>query len=387
MDVEGKLKIAMLGHKRMPSREGGIEIVVEELSTRMVQLGHEVTCFNRRGHHISGKEFDSKIPDEYKGVKLESVFTVDRKGLSAVTSGIAGTIRAALGDYGIIHFHSEGFCAMLWLPKLLGKRCVATIHGIDWKREKWKNSLGSKYIRFGERMAVRYADEIIVLSRGIQRYFSDTYGRDTKYIPNGISKPGLREAELIRTRFGLEKDGYILFVGRIVPEKGIHYLLDAFRQLDTDKKLVIAGGVSDTDEYLKALKAKAEDNDRILFIGFVSGQILEELYSNAYIYVLPSDLEGMPLSLLEALSYGNCCVTSDIPECAEVAGHKAVIFRKGNTGDLTEKLRSLCEDEGMVRSYKSKAAEFLFQQYNWDDVVSKTLALYKGADIALHSGE
>ena len=171
---------------------------------------------------------------------------------------------------------------------------------------------------------MKYADEIIVLSKGAQKYFMETYGRETHFIPNGVNRPEVREAKLITDHFGLEKDSYILFLGRLVPEKGIRYLVEAFKNVKTDKKLVIAGGSSDTDSFMEELKELAKGDDRILFTGFVQGAMLDELYSNAYVYTLPSDLEGMPLSLLEAMSYGNCCLVSDIPECAEVVEDKEV---------------------------------------------------------------
>lgn len=374
--MKDKLNIAMLGHKRIPSREGGIEIVVEELSTRMVKLGHQVTCFNRKGHHVSGSEFDGSQLSEYKGVKLKSVWTLDKKGLAAMTSSLSAAIKAAFGKYDVVHFHAEGPCAMLWLPKLFGKRCIATIHGIDWQRAKW-GGFASKYIKFGEKVASKYADEIIVLSEGVQRYFTDTYNRKTVFIPNGVNRPVIREPKLIKENFGLEKDSYILFLGRLVPEKGISYLIEAFKQINTNKKLVIAGGSSDTDEFLQNLKKLAKDDERTIFTGFVQGQLLEELYSNAYVYVLPSDLEGMPLSLLEAMSYGNCCVVSDISECAEVVENKAIVFQKSNVEQLKEKLQDLCDNPKRVQSYKKSASDFICQKYNWDDVVDKTVALYQ----------
>lgn len=374
--MRDKLNIAMLGHKRIPSREGGIEIVVEELSTRMVKLGHRVTCFNRKGHHVSGSELDVNQLSEYKGVKLKPVWTLDKKGLAAMTSSLSAAIKAAFGKYDVVHFHAEGPCAMLWIPKLFGKRCIATIHGIDWQRAKW-GGFASKYIKFGEKVAAKYADEIIVLSEGVQKYFMDTYNRKTVFIPNGVNRPVIREPKLIKEKLGLDKDSYILFLGRLVPEKGISYLIEAFKQIETDKKLVIAGGSSDTDDFLQYLKKIAKDDKRISFTGFVQGQLLEELYSNAYVYALPSDLEGMPLSLLEAMSYGNCCVVSDIAECAEVVEDKAVVFQKSNVDQLKEKLQGLCDYPEKVQSYKNSASNFICQKYNWDDVVDKTVALYQ----------
>lgn len=372
-----KLRSCMFGHKRIPSREGGIEVVVEELSTRMVKLGHQVTCYNRGGHHVSGKEFDGERLHEYKGVKLKTVPTINRKGLTAVSSSFFAALAAAFGRYDVVHIHAEGPAAMCWIPKLFGKRVVVTIHGLDWQREKWKNGFGSKYIHLGEKMAVKFADEIIVLSKGVQEYFQKTYGRKTLFIPNGVNRPVLRKADLIKNKFGIDKDGYVLFLGRIVPEKGLRYLIEAYKELHTDKKLVIAGGSSDTDDFMQEIQTLATGDDRIIFTGFVAGQALEELYSNAYLYLLPSDLEGMPLSLLEAMSYGNCCVVSDIAECSEVVKDKAVTFQKSNVQDLKEKLQRLCDDPATVQKYKNEAADFICSKYNWDEITQKTLEVYE----------
>lgn len=375
MRDKSSLKIAMLGHKRVPSREGGIEVVVEELSTRMAALGHEVICYNRSGHHVSGKEFDLENVKEYKGVILKKTLTINAKGLAAMSSSFFAAVRAALGKFDVVHFHAEGPCAMLWIPKMFGKRCIATIHGLDHQRAKW-GRFASWYIMRGEKCAVKCADEIIVLSKNVQDYFKNTYDRATVFIPNGVSRPGCHEPEIIK-KYGLDKDNYILYLGRLVPEKGEHYLIEAFKNIKTDKKLVIAGGASDTGTYADDLKRLASGDDRIIFTGFVQGQELVELYSNAYIYSLPSDLEGMPLSLLEAMSYGNCCLTSDIEECASVVLDKAVTFKKSNVSDLQEKLQMLCDDEVLVKWYKSEAAEYILEKYNWDKVVEKTIGLYK----------
>lgn len=375
--MNDKLNIAMLGHKRIPSREGGIEIVVEELCTRMVKAGHSVTCYNRSGHHVSGKEFDVKTGKEYKGIYLKSVPTIERKGLAAATSSLFAALFSASGKYDVVHFHAEGPAAFCWLPKLFGKRVVVTVHGLDHQRAKWAHGFGSKYILFGEKMAVKHADEIIVLSKGVQRYFNDTYSRKTVFLPNGVNRPENKEAKLITEKFGLKKDSYILYLGRIVPEKGEHYLIEAFQRVKTDKKLVIAGGASDTDGYMEKLKALAGKDERIIFTGFVQGQMLEELYSNAYVYVLPSDLEGMPLSLLEAMSYSNCCLTSDIAECAEVVEDKALVFRKADVEDLKLKLQYVCDNTEEVQKLKDLATDYICGKYNWDDVVDRTLELYR----------
>lgn len=365
----------MFGQKRL-SREGGIEIVVKELCTRMAKNGYTVTCYNRSGHHVSGAEYDKKT--EYEGINQKCVPTIEKKGLAAVSSSFFAALYSAFGKYNVVHIHAEGPAFFSWLPKLLGKRVIVTVHGLDWQREKWKSGFGSKFIKQGEKNAVKYADEIIVLSKGVHDYFRNQYGRETRFIPNGVNRPEIRKAELITDKFGLTKDSYILFLGRLVPEKGIRYLIEAFKNVKTEKKLVIAGGSSDTDSFMKELKELAKDDKRIIFTGFVQGQMLEELYSNAYIYTLPSDLEGMPLSLLEAMSYGNCCLVSDIQECTEVVEDKALIFKKSNVQDLQNKLQEACDRTEKVMELKQQAADYICKKYNWDDVVEETLKLYKG---------
>lgn len=371
-----KLRIAMFGQKRL-SREGGIEIVVKELATRMVQNGYEVTCYNRSGHHVSGNEFDYTHEKVYLGIKQKFVPTIEKKGLAAVSASFVAALCCAFGRYDVVHIHAEGPAFFCWIPKLFGKKVIVTVHGIDWQREKWKSGFGSKFIRQGEKNAVKYADEIIVLSKGVQTYFEDTYGRKTRFIPNGVTRPEIRYAEIITEKYGLVKDSYILFLGRLVPEKGIRYLIEAFKNVKTDKRLVIAGGSSDTDEFATELKELARGDGRILFTGFVQGQELEELYSNAYIYTLPSDLEGMPLSLLEAMSYGNCCLVSDIDECTEVAEDKALIFKKSDVNDLKETLQEACVRPETVETLKRQTADFICNKYNWDEIVQKTLELYR----------
>ena len=373
--MKDKITVSMFGQKRL-SREGGIEIVVKELCTRMAQDGHKITCYNRSGHHVSGAEFDKK--NEYEGICQKSVPTIEKKGLAAVSSSFFAALYSAFGKYDVVHIHAEGPAFFSWLPKIFGKRVVVTIHGIDWKREKWKSGFGSKFIRQGEKNAVKYADEMIVLSKGVQDYFKDMYGRNTRFIPNGVNRPEVRKADLITDKFGLTKDSYILFLGRLVPEKGIRYLIEAFKNVKTNKKLVIAGGSSDTDSFTEELKELAKDDNRIIFTGFVQGQILDELYSNTYIYTLPSDLEGMPLSLLEAMSYGNCCLVSDIPECAEVVEDKALIFKKSDVKSLREKMQDACDHPEKVAKMKKQSADFICEKYNWDDVVEKTIELYRG---------
>ena len=366
------MRIAMLGHKTVPSRSGGVEVAVGALAQKMTDKGHTVICYNRTLRSTDAETGANS------GFRTKNVLTLAKNGLSAVSASFSAALCAAVGRYDIVHFHAEGPCAMMWITKLFGKKCIATIHGLDHKRAKW-GRFASSYIKFGEKCAVRLADEIIVLSRNAQIYFSETYGRSTAYIPNGAEKPEKQEAREIKERFGLTKDGYILFLGRIVPEKGIKNLIEAFKNLDTDKKLVLAGGSDGSEKFAAEMKQAAKDDERIIFTGFVSGRTLQELYSSAYIYVLPSDVEGMPITLLEALSYGNLCLTSDIPECTEVTGEFGVTFKQGDADDLMEKLGFLCASPETVSEMKKKIETMPLGEYEWDKITDSTLALYERA--------
>ena len=273
----------MLGHKRIPSREGGVEIVVEELATRLVNKGYEVDVYNRKGNNVSDNNIKTKKIKEYKGVNIKTVFTINKKGIDALIYSFLASIRVALGKYDCIHYHAEGSCAMIWIPHFMKKRTVVTIHGLDWQRAKW-GGFATKYIKFGEKCAAKYADEIIVLSKNVQKYFKDTYNRDTVFIENGVNKPVLKSADIITEKYGLNGDDYILYLARIVPEKRLDLLIEAFRKTNTNKKLVIAGGASHTNDFMQKIEELAKQDERIIMTGFVQGEELEELFSNAYLY-------------------------------------------------------------------------------------------------------
>ena len=376
------MRIAMIGHKRIPSREGGVEVVVDELSVRMAAMGHRVDAYNRFGHHVSGKKYDQEYGWKgrkfYKGVRVYIVPTFRRSSLNAIVYTFFATIMALFHHYDVIHYHAEGPCAMLWLPHFLKRKVVVTIHGLDWQRAKWGN-FASFVIKFGEKMAARYADDVIVLSDNVKEYFLKTYNRKVTYIPNGINRPGQQGQTVIREKYGLQKDGYFLFLARIVPEKGLHYLIEAFSGLQTDKKLVIAGGSSQAYGYMEKIHKMAAQDDRILMTDFVQGQVLEELYANAYAFVLPSDVEGMALTLLEAMSYGDCCLVSDIRENTEVVEDKALTFKRGDVKDLRRQLVWLLEHPDEVRRMGEESVDYICGKYDWDDVTKRTLSVYEKA--------
>ena len=374
--MDCKMKIGIIGHKRIPSNEGGIEKGVEQHAVRMVARGHQVTAYNRGGHNVFGKEYDKKRRKIYKGVKIVTIPTTQGAACVPIYSFLA-TIHAAIVRYDCVSYRASGSCAMIPLAKLLGLRTVASLHGIDSQRDKW-NGFASKYLEFGEKMAATKADVCLVLSKNMKEYIDKKYNAHSVLFANGIDKPQIRIPDLIKEKFGLEKDDYILSLGRIVPEKGIHYLISAFKKCSTDKKLVIAGGAEANTEYYNHLLELATNDKRIVFTGYVYGQTIGELYSNAYIFALPSNLEGMANALLEAMSYGNCCLVSDIPENTEVVGQYAVWFKKSNIEELQLKMQHLLDHPEIVNDYKIKAAPYILERYNWDRVVDQMLEVYSG---------
>lgn len=390
------MKITMLGHKRIPSREGGVEIVVEELAVRMAKQGHKVTVYNRKGKHVSGIREEQPNNEKtfvHQGVRVKSVWTLPNKSLNAIVYSFFATLKAMCSTADVIHFHAEGPCAMIPLAKLSRKRCVATIHGLDWQRAKW-GGFATKFLLFGEKMAAKYADEVIVLSQGVKQYFEDTYQRKTIMIPNGISCPQAKEAEVIKEKYALQKDGYLLFLARLVPEKAVHTLIEAYEKSDVKLPLVIAGGSSHSSEYEAQIKKMAEKfnakssseteecyDRRIIMTGFVQGRELEELYSNCALYILPSEIEGMPLSLLEAMSYGCLCLTSDIKENTDITGACGFCFKVADVDALTSALNDIVSNIRDLRNSEQycpkRIQSYVLEKYNWDDVVKRTLDCYE----------
>lgn len=371
------MKVAMIGHKRIPSREGGVEVVVEQLSTMLAKKGHVVDVYNRKGKNVQDENVDinyEKIK-EYRGLNIITIPTINKKGIDALLYSFFATVRAIFGKYDVIHYHAEGPAVMLWLPHILGIKTVVTIHGLDWKSAKW-GTFATKYLKLGEKVAAKYADEVIVLSKGIQKYFKEKYNRDTNFIPNGIIKPKVKEVDIINKKWELEKNNYILFLGRIVPGKGLEYLIEAFKKINTDKKLVIAGGSSHTNNYLKQIREITKDDNRIIMTGFVQGQELEELYSNCYIYCLPSETEGMSMSLLEAMSYGCRCLVSNIEENTQVIGIYGKTFESRNVNDLQEKIEELINDK--QEKLDSKViSEYVLNKFSLENTIKNTEKVLK----------
>ena len=369
------MRLAMIGHKDFPSRSGGVEVVVLELSTRLARLGHSVTVYNR-----GRRAGDNR--GSFQGVTYVRTATSRRQSLNALLYSITATLRAIPQKYDLIHYHALGPSVMLLLARLRGIPTVATVHGLDWQRAKW-NRLGAAYLKLGERIIARYADEVIVLSQDVQDYFWKTYGRRTNLIANAVTPIEAAPCREIRRQFGLERHGYVLYLARIVPEKGLHHLIRAFRRCGGTCRLAIAGEVPE-NEYGREIRSLAAGCDRIVFTGFAQGEVLRELYSNCALYVLPSQVEGMALTLLEAMSAGARCLTSDIPENTEVLEDFGTFFASGDEESLYCALSSLLAQPG-ENPRAEEQRQLIRQQYSYDTMVEKTLAVYEKARKRRHT--
>lgn len=359
------MNIAMIGHKRIPGREGGVEVVVEELAVRMAAIGHTVTAYNRHGkNHAKQKEFNK--------VTIKNAPTINHKKLDAIVYSFLASVHACFCKYDVIHYHAIGPSSMLIIPHLFGKKTVVTVHGLNYKTPKWKG-FGAKYLMFSEKIVAKYADEIIVLSEEQKKYFKEKYNRDTYFIPNGVTIRDIKNASMIKDNWNLEKDSYFLFLSRLVPGKGLEYIIEAFKKVETDKKLVISGEGVFVDDYLDTIHSMCDGDNRILFTGYVEGQLLDELYSNAYAFVFPSEAEGMPMCLLEALSYNCRCIVSDIPENIEVLKQYGYSFESKNSEDLKNKIELLLKEQKEFLDSR----EYIKTNYNWDNVVESTLEVYR----------
>ena len=363
------MKIAMIGQKGIPSRAGGIEIHVEEIGKRLVQYGCEVEVYCRKGY--------CNIEEEnFLGIKIKHAPFIHTKHLDAITHTFFSTMKALFSRVDIFHYHALGPSTLALIPRLFGKKVVCTVHGLDWQRGKWGGAATS-FLKFGEYASAKFPHATINVSSNLVKYYKEKYNISTTYIPNGIERQVIIEPNIILKKYSLRKDDYILFLARLVPEKGAHYLIEAYKSLNTNKKLVVAGGTSHSDKYVKELYDLAEDNNNIIFTGFVKGKELAELYSNAYVYVLPSDIEGLPISLLEAMSYGNCCLVSDIPENTSVIESFGYSFIRGDVNDLSNVLSKLIEKKEDVERIKSNVQEYVLLNYSWEEIANSTLNFYK----------
>ena len=361
------MKIAYIMLKGLPLG-GGVEKYTEEIGARLVERGHEVVVYTQRN-------FGTR-DGYYRGMKIKTVPTLNMRGFDKLLATLYASIMQAFEpNVDIVHFHGLGSAYAGLFPRLMKRRVVMQGHGIEWMRSRWSPAV-RLLLKCMEKIAMRFTEGLTVVSKVQQDYLKETYGRESIVIRNGVNLP----CELSPSRIsglGLEGQKYILFAARLVEEKGAHYLIDAFRAIETDMKLVIAGDAKHEEVYKGKLKKLAGDDPRILFPGFVHGELLSELFSNAYLFVLPSDLEGLPIALLEAMSYGNCCLVSDIQENLEALEGNGFTFRQGNVESLREELRRLILSPEIVAEIRPKAKDYVLAEYTWDKVCDRVENFYR----------
>ena len=360
------MKIAMIGHKDFPCRSGGVEVVVYELATRLAQRGEDVTVYNR-GKQKGHNKYDAL------GVHVVRSFTLKKQSVNAMIYSFTATIHALFRHYDVIHYHAIGPSVPLVLAHLFGKRTVATVHGLKWRVDKW-GSFASRYLKLGEKVLARYADEVVTLSEEMHQYFLDTYGRDTALVKNAISIIPPTDDHLLREAYGLEKGSYILYIGRLSPEKGPQDLIAAYKRAGVSQKLVIAGEMPDND-FGRELTALIDGDENIVLPGFVSGDIMHALYSSCALYVLPSHTEGLSLSLLEALSIGARCLVSDIPENTVVTDIYGAAFKPEDTDDLARALERECTQE-YPDAMRQQQIQYIHTNFEYDVMLDRYEEVY-----------
>lgn len=361
------MKIAFIGSRGFPGIMGGVEKMLEQVCPRLAARGHRITIY------CSPKVTTGERV--YRGVILKRMPAINTKHLETISRVFLAGCDALFRDEDVVHYHSIGPALLSWMTRLKTKT-VVTVHGLDWQRAKW-NRFAKTLLRFGEMSAVIFPHRTIVVSRPLLKHYWEAFGKKVTYIPNGVTIEAPIPPYEISKKWGLMGKDYFLFVSRLVPEKGCHTLIDAFKNVGTDKKLVIAGASWHSDRYVEELKELAKGHPEIIFTGWAEGRLLQELFSNAYAYCLPSEIEGLSLSLLEAMSYGACPLVSDIPENTDVVGGAAARFHVRDVKDLAEALRALTADPLEAARLGQAAKMVVANEYDWDRVADAHEQFYR----------
>ena len=360
------MRIAFIAVKGIPIG-GGVEKVTEEIGSRMAAKGHNVIVYSSRDYGTTDCS--------YKGMEIRTVPSVNSKSFHKLSICYHATRDVMTRrDADIVHVHAVGPSVFSIFPRMVGIPTVVQTHGVEWQRDKW-GFIGRTFFKLADYSVVYFPNRATSVSKVQRDYFKEKFGREVLYIPNGVS-PVERRSPAWLLEQGIVPNRYILFAARLVEEKGAHFLIEAFKKLKTDVQLVIAGDAAHAERYKTMLRMLAGDDPRIRFVGFVTGAPMEELFSNAYIFCLPSTLEGLPVALLEAMNYGNCCVASDIPENIEVLEDHGYLFRNRDPADLRRVLSELIEDPEKVALKKESAKKHVERTYSWDRVADEMEALY-----------
>lgn len=362
------MKIAMIGQKGIPSIHGGIETHVEELSTRLANRGHQVTVYCR-------KNYTPPI-GEFRGVRIIRFPSVKTKHLDTITYCFIATFDSLFRDFDVVHFHALGPSIFSFLPRLKGCKTIVTVHALDWRQKKW-GAIARQYLKACEITSCYFPNHTIAVSRRLKDYLEKRFDRKVVYLPSGIREPERGDGSFLE-EMGLKKKGYILFVGRLIPDKGVHLLIDAHQTLKLEIPLVIVGEGFFTDDYVRKLKGMASRG--VIWTGFLHGKRLWELYENALLFVLPSNVEGLSISILEAMNTGTPVLASDIEENLEIinaeGGPYGFTFKNNDTTSLKKVLSELLSDVRRLEDMSARAKEFVAREYSWDSIISKLESLY-----------
>jgi glycosyltransferase involved in cell wall biosynthesis/peptidoglycan/xylan/chitin deacetylase (PgdA/CDA1 family) len=359
------LRIAFIGGRGIGSAYSGIERYYEELGARLAARGHRMIAYCRP--HFAPPA------DLYRGIVVRRIPTLRSKHLETFVHTVLSTLDVCFRRVDLVQFHALGSSPFAWVPRLFGKRTVASVRGLDWQRAKW-GRVARAYLRFCESTSVHGPNATVVVSQTLQRHFESRFGRRVRYIPNGVVRTTPVPADGIR-RFGLAGGDYFLYAGRLSPEKGLHVMIEAHRPIDTIR-LVLAGGSSYSEDYMAQLRAQGDG--RVVFTGFLTGTLLEELYSNALAFVLPSAMEGLSVALLEAMSYGLPVIASDIPENRElVDACGGYLFRLDDVGDLRRVMQEVAAAPERARAVGSAARERVRAHFDWDRIAAETEVFYR----------
>lgn len=359
------MKIVVLGTRGIPNIQGGVETHCQELYPRLVKLGCEVTLVTRKSYV---KDIKST---EYEGVTLKHLFAPKKKSLEAIIHTFLGVMYAWSKKPDILHIHAIGPSLLVPFAKLLGLKVVVTNHGPDYDRQKW-GKLAKKILMLGEEFGSKYADKIIVISNVIKEIQENKYNRmDCELIYNGVNLPEKSKNIDYIESLRLKPFKYIVAVGRFVPEKGFHDLIKVYSTLETHLKLVLVGNADHEDEYSVSLKKAAKENG-IILTGFIKGEQLNQIFTNARLFVMPSYHEGLPIALLEAMSYNLNSLVSNIPANLEIDLDVGDYFEIGNIENFSRQLFQKCQQNKNCNFEK-----IIFEKYNWNIIAKRTKEVYK----------
>lgn len=360
------MKIALIGTRGIPASYSGFETFYEELSWRLVKRGHDVTVYNR-SHYISYKE------PYYRGVRLVRLPTIKNKHFDTIFHTSLSVFHSIFQRYDIVYFCIVGNSPLTLVPRLFGAKVILNVDGADWEREKW-GKFAKNYLLLSERIATKFPHIVIADSRVIQKRYKRLYRKETVFIPYGANVVHNSKDRYLK-KFGLEKNKYILFVGRLEPENQPHLLIEVFKEIKTDLKLVIVGDAPYGKKYKKELKELADK--RVVFTGFVFGEGYQQLSSNSYLYVLTSAVEGTRPVLLEQMAFGNCVLVRNSEANMEVIGNAGLFFdRKKEKEDLKKKIEYLLDHPEIIEAFRKEARKKISREYNWEKITDKYEKLF-----------